>query len=288
MPYTVPIKDAQAKFPDYEFVKPLTPSAQKAAFHVRKGGRDLCLKLISPDYAGDRLQREIQALRRLSHPNVVKLVEYTFTSRTDDDRHYIVEEFVDGQDLSEKLTGTPWPQAEAAGFFAALASGLEALRAAGIVHRDLKPHNVRVRPDGSPVIIDFGLARHLAMPDLTATIEGAGLGTPLYFAPEQFEGGKRDIDHRTDLFALGVIMYQALIGGHPFGSPAATDIAALRTAVCGGGEALKSPELDALPKPWRLLVRKLLARERVDRPLDAAQVAQILGRISAPAEGGVT
>ena len=88
-------------------------------------------------------------------------------------------------------------------FFASLCDGLAALKAKGIVHRDIKPQNIRVRSNGDPVIIDFGLARHLGLPDLTKTIQGARLGTPAYFAPEQFDGNRHDIDHRTDLFAVG-------------------------------------------------------------------------------------
>ena len=287
MVYTVPIDDARAKFPEYEFVAALTPSVQKAAFHVRgSDGRDLCLKLISPDYSVDRLNREIEALRRVSHPNVVGLIEYTFSSRQDQSRHFIVEEFVEGSDLADALTGTPWTIAKAAPFFAALASGLEALRAAGIVHRDLKPQNIRVRVDGEPAIIDFGLARHLDLPDLTATSVGAGIGTPAYFAPEQFEGNKRDIDHRTDLFALGVVLYEALVGEHPFLTHGRTTVAELAKAVCGGSESMNQTKLRELPAPWPLIVAKLLSKDRIDRPARADVVAQLIRRAAGLASGG--
>lgn len=95
MPFNVDIKDAEKMFPDYKFVRPLTPSEQKAAFHVKdKAGTDLCLKMIAPNYERDRLDREIQALQDITHPNVVKLIEYTFSSKAGSQRHYIVEEFI--------------------------------------------------------------------------------------------------------------------------------------------------------------------------------------------------
>jgi serine/threonine protein kinase len=154
MPFIVPLHKAQARFPEYSFIKALTP--------------------------------------------------------------YIVE----GTDLSEVLKlGKQWAVKKTALFFVELCNGLYALRLSNVVHRDLKPTNIRVRPNGTPVIIDFGLARHLDQPGLTRTSKGAAFGTPLYFAPEQFIGTKYDIDHRTDLFALGILLYQALVGRHPFHHP---------------------------------------------------------------------
>lgn len=279
MPYLVPIRDARAQFADYDFVKALTPSEQKAAFHVRDGdGRDLCLKLIAPNYSVDRLNREIQALQNIDHPNVVVLVEYTYSSKHHQERHYIIEQFVEGDDLTARLTGEPWPRHKVATFFGALASGLEALRRAKVVHRDLKPSNIRVRHDDVPVIIDFGLARHLDLPDITKTGEGAAIGTPAYFAPEQFDGTKREIDHRTDLFAFGVLLYEALIGRHPFFKPSA-DWATLAQAVCKLDAHIADSGFLQLPKEWQILVRKLLARQRADRPRAARQVATILNNI---------
>ena len=196
--FSIALTDAQEQFPEYEFVEQLTPSAQKAAFHVRDGdGIDLCLKIVSPTYERDRLDREIRAMQTVDHPNVVRLREYTFTSKPGHQRHFIVEEFVEGADLTDRLKhDAPWPMEEVVRFFASLCDGLAALKAKGIVHRDIKPQNIRVRSNGDPVIIDFGLARHLGLPDLTKTIQGARLGTPAYFAPEQFDGNRHDIDHR--------------------------------------------------------------------------------------------
>jgi serine/threonine protein kinase len=280
MPFTVPIAAAQADYPDYKFIAPLTPSEQKAAFHVQdKDGQDLCLKIIAPNYSVDRMQREILALQSINHPNVVGLKEYTYSSTATRQKHYMVEEFIEGKDLSELLQpNRPWLRPRCAKFFAALCDGLSALQRANIVHRDLKPSNIRVRRGGSPVIIDFGLARHLDMVALTRTSEGAAIGTPIYFAPEQFTGTKHDIDHRTDLFAVGVLLYQALTGRHPFFKPTMAR-QQLSDAVCTSDDYLKVAEFDALPRPWKLLVGRLLEKERAKRPPSAAQVAEILHKI---------
>lgn len=281
MPYNVDIQTAMAMFPEYTFVRPLTPSEQKAAFHVKNAaGLDLCLKLIAPHYERDRLDREIQALQSIDNPNVVKLVEYTFSSKPGDLRHYVVEEFIEGQDLQEILvTGEKWPIKAVAELFSGVCGGLTALREKEIVHRDLKPANIRVRPNGSPVIVDFGLARHLALPDLTQTAFGAGIGTPKYFAPEQFEGTKHDIDHRTDLFALGIMMYEALTGESPFHAASMTTRAQLQQAVCHSTVHLTKASFLGLDAKWQALVRRLLEQERAKRPADAAQVAIILRKL---------
>ena len=282
MAFNVSIDQARHEFPEYEFLSALTPSEQKAAFHVRdKRGTDLCLKIIAPDYGLDRLNREVLALQTVNHPNVAKLREYEFSSRQGVQRHFMVEEFVVGKDLEDVLaTGVPWVPEHAAGFFAALCDGLTALEKAGIVHRDLKPTNIRVRPDGSPVIIDLGCARHLNRTDLTRTSQGAAIGTPLYFAPEQFRGTKHDIDGRTDLFAVGVLLYRSLTGVHPF-MVENMPYAQLEEAVCTSQEYQGSERLAGLPSRWLLLVRRLLEKERGRRPQSAAQVAALLRKLGA-------
>jgi serine/threonine-protein kinase len=280
MPFTVPLADAISAFPEYKFVRALTPSAQKAAFHVQDQDENhLCLKIISPDYERDRLDREILALQRLDHPNVARLREYTFSSKPNQQRHYMVEEFVDGVDLSQELQlPNRWPAKRAADFFAMLCDGLAALESQSIVHRDIKPANIRVRPDGSPVIIDFGLARHLNLPALTKTAHGAQIGTPMYFAPEQFDGTHKDIDHRTDLFAVGILLYEALTGERPFYKDNITWLE-LRNAVCDSNGHLVRAVFVGLDSKLKILITKLLDKERANRPVSAAQVAGILRKI---------
>ena len=279
MTFSLPIADVRAAYPAFTIVKALTPSAQKAAFHARdSSGKDVCLKIISPNYNIDRLGREILALQKINHPNIVRLLEYQYHVSSAGIRHYMVEEFVDGSDLEALLTGK-LPTATAFPLFAQIADGLSELRKQDIVHRDIKPENIRVRPDGRPVIIDFGVARHLGMDALTRTSQGAALGTPLYFAPEQYTGTKYDIDHRTDLFALGTILYRAVCGEQPFLRPGMTDIAQLQDLVCNSTDHETKPSFLALSAPAQLLLKKLLSKDRAGRPQDAAQVAMILRKL---------
>ncbi|MCB2202044.1 serine/threonine protein kinase [bacterium] len=282
MPFSISIDDARRDFPQYEFVEALTPSEFKAAFHVKDAsGSDLCLKIINPSSELSRVKREIVALQQLSHPNLARLVEYTYSSKQGHQTHFLVEEYVGGSDLSEKL-GVPWQSRTACVFFLQLFAGLSELKRKQLVHRDLKPNNIRVRLDGSPVIVDFGLVRHLGLPDLTQTADGAAIGTPRYFAPEQCKGTKHDIDHRTDLFAAGVLMYETLTAQHPFYHANMT-IQELYDSICEAEDWRANSTLGSLPMGWQLLIERLLSKERADRPFDADQVCHVLGRIG----GGV-
>lgn len=280
MPYVVPLDQARLLFPTYQFIKPLTPSEQKAAFHVRdQAGVDLCLKIISPNYEINRLSREIQALQSINHPNVVGLREYTYTSTPLQQRHYMVEEYVEGEDLTQKLIqGAAWAVKDLVSFFSQLFDGLSALEQKRVVHRDLKPNNIRVRLNGAPVIIDFGLARHLELPDLTLTADGAAIGTPKYFAPEQFIGTKHDIDRRTDLFAAGVVFYEAAIGIHPFWHPQ-IPFAELQEKVCKSDSHLDAKGFLGLPNQISMLIQRLLEKDRGRRPASAAQVSMMLNKL---------
>jgi eukaryotic-like serine/threonine-protein kinase len=278
MPFSVDIADAQALYPKYRFIAALTPSEQKSAFHVKdvSSGEDLCFKIFHPLMDLQEVQREIDALTLVKHPNVVGMREYCCKATAGGAReHYVIEEFVAGEDLEKRLTGVAWDLKEAALFFEELCRGLAALSEHNIVHRDLKPTNIRVRSTGSPVIIDFGIARHLDKAALTQTVMGARKGTPAYFAPEQWRGNKYDIDRRTDLFAVGVLAYVATTGKHPFLTPSMTQHDELETAVCDKDDHLLMPEFVALPPKWKLIIQKLLGKERVYRPNDPVQVSQI-------------
>lgn len=277
MAYIVPIELARKVFPQFSFVRALAPSVQKAAFFVQNSnGDNLCLKIISPEYEKERLERELQALQSLSHPNIAKLREYVYTVKFGEVLHYIIEDYIEGNDLSELIgTQNKWEPRKAIAFFIELLQGLAALKSQNIVHRDLKPSNIRVLPSGSPVIIDFGLARHLNLTDLTTTDFGAAIGTPKYFAPEQFVGTKRDIDHRTDLYAVGLLFYEVLLGRHPYYT---NGISAERfqELALGSTSFLMEPDFLALPRNVILLISRLLAKQRVNRPGEAELAVKLL------------
>jgi serine/threonine-protein kinase len=277
--FDVPLDEAKELFPEYEFITRLTASVQKAAFHVRQNGHDLCLKVIAPNTEAGRLQREVAALLKVDHPNVVQFVEYTFSVSKKNHRHFVVEHFIPGSDLSERLN-IRWAPGDAARFFGQLLDGLGELRKHNLVHRDLKPSNIRVHTDGRPVIIDLGLARHLDRPDLTRTAQGARIGTPAYFAPEQFQGTKQDIDHRTDLFAVGILLYEALLGRHPFFGSHITSLDELEQAVCSGSGHLACDDFKRLSHDWQLVLKRMLERPRERRPADASQAAALLRKIA--------
>lgn len=278
MPFNITIEDAKKQFSSLTFIKALTPSEQKAAFHVVDSeGNNLCLKIINPNYEIARLNREIHALQTVEHPNVAKLKEYVYSSKSGQQEHYMIEEYIEGSDMTSML-GQAWDLSNVISFFSQLCDGLEALRKTHIVHRDLKPSNIRVRTTGEPVIIDFGLARILNLPDVTATIEGARIGTPIYFAPEQFIGTKHDIEHRTDLFALGTLMFYAITGTHPFFIANMT-MKELENAVCSLSDYENDGIFRGLDTNLQLLMKRLLAKDRINRPSSAGQVKMILNKI---------
>ena len=104
MPFNITIEDAKKQFPSLTFVKALTPSEQKAAFHVFDSeGNNLCLKIINPNYEISRLNREIQALQTVVHPNIAKLKEYVFSSKNGQQEHYMLEEYIEGDDMNSML-----------------------------------------------------------------------------------------------------------------------------------------------------------------------------------------
>ena len=114
--------------------------------------------------------------------------------------------------------------------------------------------------------------------DITHTAEGAALGTPLYFAPEQFNGTKYDIEHRTDLFAIGIIIYEALVGLHPFFKNG-MNYNELATATSSSDAHLQVPDFTNLDRKCQMLVARLLEKQRARRPASAGQVASILRKI---------
>jgi eukaryotic-like serine/threonine-protein kinase len=189
-------------------------------------GRDVAIKILPPEFASsaDRLHRfeqEARAAGGLNHPNLVTIHDLG----TESGVPYIVMELLEGETLRERIgtDGTPRiPVRKAIDLSVQIANGLAAAHERGIVHRDLKPENIFVTPDGRVKILDFGLAKLTAVESLSDdsrtqqrdTSPGAVLGTVGYMSPEQVRG--QDVDHRTDVFAFGAILYEMLSGRRAF------------------------------------------------------------------------
>jgi len=180
--------------------------------HDTKLDRPVALKLLPPQVAADadRLRRfhtEARAASSLNHPNI--LVIHDFGDH--DARPFIVSELVEGETVRRRLERGPLLVREAVAMSMQIASALAAAHERGIAHRDIKPDNVMVRTDGYVKVLDFGLAKLVASPpdETTAlrTQPGLAIGTPHYMSPEQAEG--KDVDERSDIFSLGVMLYDA-------------------------------------------------------------------------------
>lgn len=157
-----------------------------------------------------RTINEARAAASLNHPNVVTV----FDLAEDDDFRYLIMEFIDGVPLSRVLRAkSPLSTEEALDIAILISDALEAAHAMEIIHRDIKPDNIMITKDGNLKVTDFGIAK---LGSSTMTAEGDILGTFAYMSPEQAKGGR--IDARTDIFSLGVIMYEMLGGASPFAS----------------------------------------------------------------------
>ena len=213
------------------------------------------------DQSFDRFLQEYDIAQRLSHPSIVRLHELGVT----DDHAYLAMEYFPLGDLRRRMRSGLSP-AEALSIAAQLARVLAAIHAVGIVHRDVKPGNVMMRTDEQVALIDFGLAKQLAL-ELDLTDRGLIFGTPHYMSPEQGHG--QPVDARSDLYSLGILLFEMLTGRKPF--TADNPMAVLYMHRHG--------PLPPLPEPVRQLepiVHRLMAKAPGDRFVDAAEAASAI------------
>jgi len=223
--------------------------------------RSVAIKVLPRDVAEDphrrmRFEREAKVISQLNHPHVCSIYDVG----NDKGVPYIVMELVEGETLAERIDRQPIPVQQALPLFDQIADALQAAHGKGIIHRDLKPANVKITPAGKIKVLDFGLAKALGndssatdlseLPTLSFYATGAGmiLGTAAYMSPEQARG--KSVDHRTDIWAFGCCLYQALTGKVAFlGETTSDTIAAVLE---------RQPDWDALPPKTQLAVRSLL------------------------------
>ena len=212
---------AGTKLGPYEIVAPLGSGSMGEVYRARdpRLGREVAIKVVPESFASDpnrlrRFEQEARAVGALNHPNILSVHDTGIQNGT----HYIVTELLDGATLREKLSTGPLPPRRATEYAMQIAQGLAAAHETGFVHRDLKPENLFITKARRVKILDFGLAKQSVTAlrggadDITfptaQTSAGVVLGTVAYMSPEQVRG--ETIDHRTDIFAFGVVLYEML------------------------------------------------------------------------------
>ncbi|SRR6266540_584130 len=191
-------------------------------------GKHVAIKVLAqhaaerPDLIS-RFKEEARAVNKIRHPNIIDIFAF---NQLPDRRHYFVMEYLDGESLTARLERGPFEPAELRRLLAQICNALEAAHKAGVIHRDLKPDNIYIATESlsepSIKLLDFGIAKLADRGDLQATQAGVAMGTPHYMPPEQGLG--RTVDARTDVYALGVILYQIFAGTVPFDGVTAHEI----------------------------------------------------------------
>ena len=278
------------RFGHYVISEPLGAGGMGEVYRAQdtRLGRDVAIKVLPEAVASDperlaRFEREAKVLASLNHPNIATLYGLeNVDPGTETGAAFLAMELVEGDDLSVRITRGPIPPREVITIGKQIAEGLEAAHTKGIVHRDLKPANIRITPDGTVKILDFGLAKEWGLspgevdftesPTLTAemTREGTILGTAPYLSPEQARG--QAVDRRTDIWAFGCVLYEMLTGRRAFPGGTSTEIMALILE--------REPDWSALaptlPPALRRLLGRCLEKEPKRRLRDAGDVALAL------------
>jgi serine/threonine protein kinase len=205
----------------------------------------------------ERFLREYDLVAHLDHPNIGRIYDIGVA----DDHLFLAMEYFAGGDLRARMR-EPLPWRTALGYLRQLAAALGALHAIGVLHRDVKPGNILLREDGSLAFIDFGLARQLGL-ESDITGHGAIFGTPHYMSPEQGHG--LPLDERSDLYSLGVVLYEMLTGEKPY-------VAETPLAVIYHHANAPIPRLPAAAAHLQPLLDALLAKSPAARPATAAEI----------------
>jgi serine/threonine protein kinase/Flp pilus assembly protein TadD len=199
----------------YRIVEPIGKGGMGVVYKAEdtKLKRTVALKFLPPDLAespeaGARFIREAQAAAALSHPHICTVHEIN----EEEDQSFIVMEYIEGQSLRQKISKGPLDQTEALDIAIQVAEGLKEAHKKGIVHRDIKPGNIMLTDEGMAKVMDFGLAKALGSSLITK--EAKTMGTVAYMSPEQAQG--QSVDHRTDIWSLGVVLYEMIAGQVPF------------------------------------------------------------------------
>jgi predicted Ser/Thr protein kinase len=278
------LDEVQAAFPELEVEREIGRGGMAVVFKARQAhlDRPIALKILAPWLAGEpgfaeRFSREARVLARLNHPNIVTIHDFGQTA----DFFYLLMEFVDGVNLRQAMRAGRFTPDQALALVPKICDALQYAHGEGILHRDIKPDNILLDDRGRVKIADFGIAKLAGESELPAMLTRSGmhLGTPAYMAPEQIEH-PGEVDHRADIYSLGVVLYEMLTGELPLGRFAAPS------------------EKSAVDERIDEIVFRTLERERERRYQSADEMktqveglggnppATAAGPVSAPSSGG--
>ncbi len=274
----------------YRIVAPLGAGGMGEVYQAHDPSleRDVAIKILRAKLAAEsetlrRFRREAKAVAALSHPNVVTIYAIGEANGV----HFISMELVDGRPLSELFAKGPLTIERFFGVMTPLVDALNAAHARGITHRDLKPSNVMISQDGRLKVLDFGLATfagiHGALAEAVSTAStqsGVMVGTLPYMSPEQVEG--KLVDHRSDIFSLGVVMYEAVTGRRPFRGDNGP---ALISAILHGTPPSVSDVRPEFPTQVVQLIERCLEKALGDRYQSAAAILRELRGMAGPLAG---
>ena len=278
-----------AKLGPYEIHSPLGAGGMGEVYRARdtKLGRDIALKMLPAEMAQDperlaRFRREAKALAQLDHPNIVTI----HSVEESDGVHFLTMQLVEGQPLDRLIPKGGLPVEQIVEIASALGDALAAAHEKGIVHRDLKPANVMVTNDGRVKVLDFGLAKDVRGANLgdatltsaSQTQVGVVMGTPAYMSPEQTSG--RPLDHRTDIFSLGVVLHEMTTGRRPFEG---TSSAELVSAILRDTPPSVTDMRPDLPSDLARIIRRCLEkdpRHRVQTARDVSNEFRDMARLT--------
>ena len=219
-PEPPPIDQIAKLFPQFEILEFLGQGGMGFVYKARQPRLDrlVALKILAPDPENrgrfaERFEREAQALARLTHPNIVAVYEFGEAGGL----YFLAMEFVDGVNLRKLIGGQALKPEQALAIAPAICDALQFAHTSGIVHRDIKPENILLDKQGRVKIADFGIAK-ISGPERKEALTGEqqAIGTPHYMAPEQIEKPMQ-VDHRADIYSLGVVLYEMLTGELPLG-----------------------------------------------------------------------
>lgn len=238
-------------------------------------GREVAIKVLSREFMHDavfqaRFEREAKVVASLDHPAIVPVYDFGRM----DEQPYLVMRLMASGTLADRLKDKPFTPTECLQTVERICRALDEVHKQGVIHRDLKPSNVLYDQYGHAYLSDFGMARWTNVQAATLTGSNIALGTPGYMSPEQIQGG--ELDARSDIYALGVLIFEMLTGKHPFKSdtPAMTLVRQLTAPMPHVYDVMPN-----LPPQYDAVVERTLATKRELRPKSAGEVAALLGKV---------